>query len=153
MVTNFVSSMNFNSIVYSSLFPKNEFSVSFLKKNQEPNNLVNQKDKYIVRSTDIQKIDEIHSREKFKDFVSLDFRTLPILVPIYIILFWIIYQCCSEIFFKLLSEVDKSLLKNLLKRRVHIYSWKKNMASYLVHNDFETHWAKYTRLTHSVKFR
>jgi hypothetical protein len=87
MVTNFVSSMNFNSIVYSSLFPKNEFSVPFLKKNQEPNNLVNQKDKYIVRSTDIQKIDEIHSREKFKDFVSLDFRTLPILVPIYIILF------------------------------------------------------------------
>ena len=41
------------------------------KKNQEPNNLINQKDKkYIVPSTDIQKIDEIHSREKFKDFFS-----------------------------------------------------------------------------------
>ena len=73
MVTNFVSSMNFNSILFSPpFFPKKWIQCTFLEnKNQEPNNLINQKDKkYIVPSTDIQKIDEIHSRETFKDFLD-----------------------------------------------------------------------------------
>ena len=59
------------------LFPKMNSVYLSWKKNQEPNNLINQKDKYIVPSTDIQKMDEIHSREKFKDF--LDYRNLLIL--------------------------------------------------------------------------
>ena len=84
MVTNFVSSMNFNCLALP-FFPKMNSVYLSWKKNQEPNNLIIQKDKkYIVPSTDIQKIDEIHSREKFKDF--LDYRTLQKLltVPIYI---------------------------------------------------------------------
>ena len=86
------------------------------KKNQEPNNLINQKDKYIVPSTDIQKIDEIHSREKFKDF--LDYRTLQKLLFPFTFRGNNILNYTSVVvrfFFKFLSVVDKSLKKNLLK--------------------------------------